>query len=414
MSSSIAVTPAHLDRRRMIRLFLLLLSILISGGLMIFPQGPILLLIIFLCFYLNGMNLPPRRFMWPLFVLLAMLVLVTLVRPGEFSILSLVSRFGNYFAAVLLLQVYMNTSDGTLARDLQTLLFPMAIQALATVVLAHTIGILFLPISIGEQNYLTFLGLFNYHITIEGLSGLIRPDGFFYEPGVFQIYLNLFLYLTLFVFRNPKQALVAALAVLSTQSTTGILISMILLAAGFMQHVTKGSLRRKVVVVLMGLLLAPPLANLAYGNIRDKLFGAAQGSSWSREYDLYTGLRIAAENPWMGIGFETKRYLEASGRLGFEDTLLDPTKLLDRTSSNGLVQLLYSLGIPLALPFLYGILKQKLFRHRFLIATWLVFSMLGEALVVTPFIMLIIFSAFLIEPAVDKGAKPLTQKGVRA
>ena len=377
----------------------LLLAMLISGGLMLFPREPILLLIILLCLMITGGRLPSRRRVWPVLALLAATLVVTLVRPGPVSIASMASRFTNYLAALLMLQVYLRSPAGSLARDLRALLQPMALQAIATVLLAHTVGVLFMPLAIGEQHYLTLLGLFNYHVTVEGLGGVIRPDGFFFEPGVFQIYLNLYLYLVLFVFRQPVQAALAVLAVLSTQSTTGLLICLMLLGTAFVQHLAGVAPRRKVVAAALAIVLAPPMLYLGYDNITDKLFGVSQGSSWAREYDLITGLNIVADNPWLGIGFDVNRYLVASGKLGFEDSQLSASLLQERPTSNGLVQLFYSLGIPLALPFVFGMFRQKLFRHRQLIGLWLALSMFGEALLFTPFFLFIVLSAFVVLPA---------------
>ncbi len=373
-------------------------AMLISGGLMLFPRQPILALVIVLCLFITHDRLPTWRRMWPLFMLLAAILLVTLVRPGPVSIPSLVSRFSNYLAALLLLQVYLRAPVLSLAQDLRVLLMPMAWQAIATVVLAQLVGELFVTLAIGQMRYLTLLGLFNYHVTIDGLTTFVRPDGFFFEPGVFQIYLNLYLYLALFVFRQPLQAALAVVAVLCTQSSTGLIICLILLGGALVRHLSGSTLSRKLSVLLLALVLAPPLLYLGYDNINDKLFGTAQGSSWAREYDLFTGLNIIAENPWLGIGFEVERYLAASGRLGFEDTLLTSTQLEERPTSNGVVQVFYSLGIPLGLVLVVGAFRQKLFRHRILIGLWLVLSMFGEALFFTPFFLFIVFSAFLVLP----------------
>jgi hypothetical protein len=394
--SLIAATQlVNSDIHKSARRFALFLSMLISGGLMVFPREPILLLIILACLKITQMRLSKLRQIWPLLLLLATILVVTLVRPGPVSFASLVSRFTNYLAALLMLQVYLHAPEGALMKDLRVLLFPMVLQAIATVVLAHSMGALFMPVSIGEQGYFTFVGLFNYHITIDGLSSVIRPDGFFFEPGVFQVYLNLYLYLALFAFHNLRRAGLAVLAVLSTQSTTGLLICMILLSTWFIQHVATSTLRRKVAAACLALVLAPPMLYMVHDNITDKLSGTTQGSSWAREYDLFTGLRIVAENPWLGIGFEVDRYLAASGRLGYEGTLLTSSQMQERPTSNGILQLFYSLGIPLALPFLIGIFRQRLFRHRTLIGLWLMLSLFGEALLFTPFFLFVVFSAFL-------------------
>lgn len=380
-----------------LRRLALLLSMLISGGLMLFPREPLVLAIIGLCLAATGLRLPRWRPLWPLLVLLAAVLVVTLVRPGPMSVASLVSRYAHYLAALLMVHMYLRAPVGALNRDLILLLRPMAWQAPLTVLLAHTLPFLFLPLALGEQQYRTFLLLFTYHITVEEIGGLIRPDGFFFEPGVFQIYLNLFLYLALFELRRAGPVVLAVLAVLCTQSTTGLVICFILLGAAAAQHLSKGSFRRKAATVVLAAVLAPPMLVLGYENISDKFFGVAQGSSWARQYDLLTGLNIVAENPWLGIGLDVERYLNASSLHGFEDTLLTATQLRERPTSNGLVQMFYSMGIPLALPFVFGIFRQRLFQHRWLIGLWITLSLLGEALLFTPFFLFIIFSAFSVK-----------------
>lgn len=413
---SLVNAPVHAESAALRRLALLC-AMLISGGLMLFPREPLLLLIIALCLAITRLRLPLRRDLKPVGWVLLAALLVTVVRPGPVSAASLVSRFTVYIAAVLLLHVYLRARAGSLARDLQVLLRPMAWQAIATVILAHTVGGLFLPLPIGEQQYMTLLGVFNYHILVDELTTVIRPDGLFFEPGVYQIYLNLYLYLCLYVFRQPTQATVALLAVLCTQSTTGLAISGILLTGAFIRHMAQETPRGKLAALMLAAFLAPPLAFVGYHNFNDKLFGAAQGSSWAREYDLFTGLNVIAENPVFGIGFEVSRYLEASGRLGFDDTPLTEDQLVERPTSNGLVQLFYTLGIPLGMLFGFGALRQNLFKHRGLIAVWLCLSMFGEALLFTPFFMLFIFSGFVKKPVwlelQDRAGLALRRKGRR-
>ena len=390
-----ATIPPPVGAADWLRRMALLLSMLISGGLMLFPREPLVLAIIGLCLAATGLRLPRWRPMWPLLALLAAVLVVTLVRPGPMSLASLVSRYAHYLAALLMVHMYLRAPAGALNRDLLFLLRPMAWQAILTVLLAHTLTFLFLPLVIGELQYRTFLLLFTYHITVEEIAGVTRPDGFFFEPGVFQIYLNLYLYLALFVLRKPRQVTLAVLAVFSTQSTTGLLICLILLGAALAQRLNRGGFRHKAATAVLALALAPPLLVLSYENIADKFFGVSQGSSWARQYDLLTGINIVAEHPWLGIGFDVSRYLEAAGLVGFDGTLLTAEQLSDRPTSNGLIHVFYSLGIPLAMPFVFGIFRQRLFHHRWLIGGWLSLSLLGEALLFTPFFLFIVFSAFV-------------------
>ncbi len=175
---------------------------------------------LFLAILLSGGTIYLRRRMIPVFVLLAAILMLTVSRPQGVDVNSLVIRFVNFFAGIALLDMYWTAGALSLHRDLFVILRWLAIQALATVVLAETLGFLFVPLTVQDTEYSTFLLPFTYHAMLDGGTALTRPDGLFSEPGVFQLYLNIYLYLALFVFRSRRHAILAAAAVLSTQSTT--------------------------------------------------------------------------------------------------------------------------------------------------------------------------------------------------
>ena len=379
-----------------LRRLALFLSMLMSGGILLIPRVPVLVFVIVLCLSVTDFRLPIRRALWPLYTLLLAILVITFVRPGPLDIDSLVIRFANFASAILLVNMYVCARPGALMEDLKTLLWPMALQAIGTVVLAHTVGFLFVPLNFSDTQYRTLLLLFTYHITIEDAGGLVRPDGFFFEPGVFQIYLNLYLYLMLFVSRNLRRAAVGGVAVLSTQSTTGMLICIVLVCTAFVQYSRTGGARRRLTVLLAAVVVTPALLYLGYGNLQEKLFGELRGSSWTRQYDLFTGLNILSDHPLMGIGFDVERYVSSAQVLGYEDTLLDPQGLEERSTSNGLMQLFVSLGIPLGLAIIGGVMRQRFFAHRILITIWYALSMFGEALVFSPFFLLVAFSAYVV------------------
>jgi len=381
-----------------VRRWLLFLSILISGGNLLIPRLPILLLIVLLSLAVTGFRLASPRRLWPLFALLAVVLLIAFARPGPIDFESLAIRYANFLGAMLLLNVYVLAPAGALSRDLYFILRWMAIQAIATVVLAYTVNFLFITVSFQDVTFQSLLLLFNYHEIIEVSNRFIRPDGFFFEPGVFQLYLNLYLYLAMFVFRRLGHASLAFVAVVCTQSTAGIIICSLLLFVALWQRVASGSPRQKMTALLLALALAPPVAFIGYANVSDKLTGELQGSSWAREYDFYTGLNVISEYPLLGIGFDHGRYLAVSSRVAFADSLLSEEGMEDRASSNGLIYLYYTLGIPLATVFLIGMFRQQLFEHRILIGLLLALSLFSEAIVFTPFIMMIVLSAFVAKP----------------
>ena len=122
-----------------------------------------------------------------------------------------------------MLRMYQAAPDGALADDLRVMLPWLSVQAILTVPIGQLFGSFALPLALDEATYSTFFFVFTWHQYLDG-SLLIRPDGLFWEPGVFQIYLNLHLFMALFVYRNWPQAILATIAVLATQSTTGLVI----------------------------------------------------------------------------------------------------------------------------------------------------------------------------------------------
>ena len=59
----------------------------------------------------------------------------------------------------------------------------------------------------------------------------------------------------------------------------------------------------------------------------------------------------------------------------------------------------YSIGIPLTVLFFIGLLQQRFFVHKWMIATLLILSLLSEGIIYCPFLLAIFFSGL-------KNAKP--------
>jgi hypothetical protein len=376
-----------------IRRTILVLAILISGGNLLIPRLPILFVIALLCLIARDWVIDFKRNMAPIFVWLAAVLVLAVLRPSGSDIQSTAIRYANFTAGVLLLDLYLHAGSAALSRDLYVVLRVMVWQALITVVLAQLFNFLFVPLVVSDTPYSTFLLLFNYHIMLEDSTSIIRPDGFFYEPGVFQIYLNIFLYLTLFVLKKWRQAIFAVAAVFSTQSTTGVVIAFTIVCWFIAtEYLNRGSLAMRVGKMFVGATVIGALAFAASGNIKEKLMGESQGSYWARQYDLLTGLNVIA-------------YYRASSDLGDADTKLPDRIIQDRGNSNGIIVLLYSIGIPLSIPFFVGMFGQRFFPNRILTGIMLVLSFFGESIIFTPFFLLIVFSGMLMKGRVAQSAQ---------
>lgn len=376
-----------------VRRLVLFCAILMSGGLLLFPRV-FLALIIFLLglFYFKVVSLRLKRKNLFIHLWLFIVLVVTFQFADSAAILI---RFINFLVALIMLNIYWRTGLEVIVSDLISILRPMAYQSVLTVLLALLLPSFFIPINILGADINTFLFVFNFHNTVEGVSLLVRPDGFFYEPGVFQIYLNIYLFLIVMLKRPVKELLLATLAVFLTQSTTGLVISILILFVYFYQNILQNSLKRKVISVFLALILAYPVFSFVYVNINKKLFGEFSGSSLTRLYDLNTGLSLIKEYPLTGIGFSHSTYLSKSQQIGASSVGLATDDIDGRSTSNGLVYLFYSIGIPLGMILFIGLYRQRFFEHRLLFGAILTMSLLGEALIFTPIFLMFAFSGLV-------------------
>lgn len=385
--------------RQRIRQVLLFAAILISGGLLTIPRPPLLVLVLLLCFSLTN----PLKILKPQFFLIWTLLLVVgavaLVGGESFQALPMTIRYANFFAGLALLAVYIDESRATLADDLYLILKLMAFQSILTPIAVIVAQPLFTTFQVFDATYHTLFYVFTYHELIQTGSLLKRPDGFFFEPGVFQIYLNMFLFICLFVRKFSRfDIALATLAVIATQSTTGAIILVLQFGYAYLRWLKTAHRRENLSVFLfVPILLLPLTAYMTY-NVSEKFYGVLQGSAEAREYDLRTGLAVTMEKPLTGIGFDYEKYFDVSARVGYREANLSRDNMTERGNTNGIVVLLFSVGIPLSLIFLIGLAFQRMFRPRFLFAGLIVLSLMAESLFFTPIVLMVAFSGLLIRP----------------
>jgi hypothetical protein len=384
------LTIAQMWLRRMA----LFIGILLSGGNFILPRIPMLILLILLCVLSRGPLLGFRRQMTSILAIL-IFVLVAALAAGGIEFESLATRYANFIGAMALLGLYGGLPRETLAIDLDMVLKWMVPQAILTVIVGELFGQFFTPIVVNETIYQTFLFVFTYHVMMEQGSLFLRPDGFFFEPGVYQIYLNIYLFLCLFVFRRFSHAVAAVVAILVLQSTTGLAICMAQLGAAYLVHLRRIEISKTLMVALFGLAALIPVGLFSYDNFQTKTSGVLRGSAWARQYDLITGARVAMTNPIVGIGFNYERYYEEASRVAYRETKLASTTIATRSNSNGIVTVLYSMGIPLGLLFLTGLFFQPFLPMRWLVGSMLLVSLMSESLMLTPFFLLFTFGGFM-------------------
>jgi hypothetical protein len=404
-SSASAAPPAQSGAitdpaiRRRLRQLALFAAILISGGLLTIPREPLLVTLMVLCFALKN----PLRLFKPEFagiwVLLLVVAAAALIGSENLDIVPMAIRYANFFGALALLAVYVDERRAILAGDLYWILRLMAFQSVLTPIVVILLGDYVTTFQFGDATYFTLGYIFTYHDPT-GAGGLIkRPDGFFFEPGVFQFYLNLFLFICLFVRKQrPFDIALGTLAVLATQSTTGVIILLVQFVVVYWVWLRRADRFAKLGVFLFVPILILPLAAYMSYNISEKFYGVLKGSSEAREYDLRTGIAVAFEKPWTGIGFDYTKYYDIASRVGYREAELSRDNITDRGNTNGIILLLYSIGIPLSLVFLLGFVRQRLFKPQLLFAGIALLSLVSESLTYTPIFLMLAFSGLLIQP----------------
>lgn len=375
----------------------MLLSILCSGGNLIIPREPLLVLIIALSLLGTKGKFKKSLLFVSLFVTIVMLI--ASFQPRGLGI-SFSIRLVNFLAGLCLLNYFLFYSLEVFKTNLYKLLRFLPFQAILTFLLAKFFPFLFIPVQINGTVYETFGFIFNHHTMLEADALFPRPDGFFYEPGVFQFYLNLCLYFSLFIYRDYLISTLTIIALLTLQSSTGVLILFVQLLAYllFNRNFAK-YLRHWLIKVSIVICVLPPIVYLVKSNIEKKIVGENSGSFLARQYDFLSGINVIINHPYFGIGFDYNNYKSMAGRLSFEGIGLDelPASVFDEreTSSNGLIFLFYSIGIPLGLFFLFGMFRQNLLPDKLIVGSILFITLLGEMLVFTPFFLLLIFSGLI-------------------
>ena len=391
---------------RSIRIAALFFAMMASGGNLIVPRELwVVLTLVASLIALRGRP-PMAASRMLIYVWITLVTLLLMVLYGQDQLISTLSRLAIFVSALLLLEIYLAKGAAYLRDDLLVILKLMALQAIATSVIGNVAPSIFSTIDVGGLIYHHLGFVLNFHFAHNVPTSFIRPNGFFYEPGVFQFYLALFLYICLFWKRDLTWAAIGLVALLTTLSTIGLMAAVFLLlaAAISLSQTARGAKVVASLVIIIGAM--PFVAFIAINNASAKFHGEDRGSFVARQYDLFTGLNLIQAKPLTGIGFDSDSYLFHSAKLGYAATGLDRASASERLNTNGIVQIFYAIGIPLGLPLFIAIFRQVLLPRRYIVAVILLLSLSGQSLAYSVFFMFILFSGMLVR---NKRASPRRQ-----
>ena len=251
-------------------------------------------------------------------------------------------------------------------------------------------------------NYLFYYASDEISLSVMNLFGVdfCRNQGLFWEPGVLQVYLNLFFFLEAFIYKRNRWLLLTGFVILGTYSTTGILILIVQLLFLLFQKFKENKLFLPVIFLSF-----IPIYFITSINIDEKFRGNRVFSFQKRLFDLTQPIFIALSHPLTGVGLDLDQfqklryefYIDAESLELINETLGVSLKGAGTSagSANSLTFLLAAMGFPTAILFVFMFLKQKIINDkRFLFFIIVFASVMAEPLFLRPFFFIFIVSGF--------------------
>ena len=216
----------------------------------------------------------------------------------------------------------------------------ISIIALANYILIHILEIS-VPFSVVYNSNGIRYNMYSYFYLENPTSSLVynfRLSGFFWEPGVFQIYLNYALYRFLYCNerKNKLHFIVITCCIALSYSTTGYIVAAVLIAI----KLWKDSRLSKKSKFFLSIPIAVVIVAVISIILTEKKYGLDADSYNARFDDLFTGLKLFFNHLFIGAGFNnTSVFTEATGR--------------NRGNSNGFMQIIYTMGMLGILVYVY-------------------------------------------------------------
>jgi hypothetical protein len=252
----------------------------------------------------------------------------------------------------------------------------------------------------------TFMHLFFYTpskgiVNVFGFE-FCRNQGFFWEPGILQAFLNMLFFLEAFVMKKRKGILLLiTFLIITTYSTTGLILLLLQLFI-----YVKSEMKKNIIILPIVLSLIIPIYLIFNLNIDSKVQGEKESSFQKRVFDLTQPVFIALENPLTGIGLDVfqfqnirqKFYISSNSVQSINSlTGIDAkVEVSDKGSSNSIMFLLAGAGFPSAILLLAMFFKQQIVvEKKWLWMVIMVISVMSEPLLLRPFFFLFIVSGFM-------------------
>ena len=249
--------------------------------------------------------------------------------------------------------------------------------------------------SIPNQSYLGVL-YFNVQNVAIGLAGsgitLPRNFGIYWEPGLYQVFLNMLLLYYLLIKRNIILVFFFCINIILTFSVTGYITSLLIFL--FYSLSDNKGIKKKLIIVIVIIVILFALPWL----LDFFQFKMTTGSYRARTQDIFSGIEMFLENPIFGIGIS---------QLDYKNMYYDLFGVI-HGNTNGLINIGLQFGLIGILFYLSNFYwtflfwckyYNKIFAMAFLV--WLVCSLINEPIERIGLVMLFMSIGMIIRSKTD-------------
>lgn len=247
--------------------------------------------------------------------------------------------------------------------------------------------------------------LFNlFYVSDMQFMSFQRNSGLFWEPGVLQLAMNLYLFYCIKYKKNIISIIIAGLIVFSTFSTIGFFILVLNFIYFFYLKFTERRISILNIALVVGsLILFTPI--LIY-NSQNKMSGG-NTSGLVRLRDLLIGIELIKEKPIIGHGkFDidyllTKSYVVNTENDLFSKSYIQSSGEMGGGYTNGLLGLIAWYGIPVSFLLYYFYFKNRFIDNNFIERSIYclipLFSMISEPIAYTSFFLMFPLSYWILK-----------------
>jgi hypothetical protein len=228
--------------------------------------------------------------------------------------------------------------------------------------------------------------IFNY-VSTYNVGGIIffRNQGLYWEPGVLQAVINIYIYYLLIEQKqNINKVKLPIFVVLSTFSTTGYILLALMLLYSLIKRKRSSGFDLSLLLVLL-LFTSILTSQIAY-----KFKGEGKESSSTRVTDIIIGIKIIMKHPYIGLGYHPQKYDEEVKILLKENQTLHTT---NHGNTNSIMQMFYYFGIPLGILLFRALYKQKIFHNSNFFFIMIFIILCAEPLLMSHFTTLLLMSS---------------------